>query len=420
VKILSISTNDRGGAGIAAYRLHQTLLKKGVDSLMLVKNKTIDDDKVIGPNNSWEKFYNKTLYRLDKLPRLFFKTDNKWLHSAALFSSLSLKKVKEINPDIVNLHWICGGFVSPFDLPKIKKPLVWTLHDAWPFAGASHFTAQDDRYRLGFEKKYRPASEKGFDLNRWVWNRKRCAWKNLKNITIVTPSRWLAKMAKESILFKNYPVEVIPNGIDTNIFQPADRMMARKKLNLPLDKKIIIFGAVDALTDYKKGATYLWEATRQLKETAIGRSSIIAVFGAEEPEKKINSDLPIIYLGKIKPAEMPTLYSSADVFCAPYLEDNFPFIILEAMACGTPTVAFNAGGVPDIITHQQDGYLAKPLDAEDLANGIKYILEDESRRMKMAAAARKKIEENFTLTKQAEKYLELYQNIINSQKNNKK
>jgi glycosyltransferase involved in cell wall biosynthesis len=413
MKILSISTNVKGGAGVAAYRLHQKLLEKGVDSLMLVKNKTIDDAKIIGPEKKWEKFYHKTWYRLDKLPRLFFKTGNKGLHSAAIFSSLSLGKVKKINPDIIHLNWVCGGFVSPFDLPKLKKPIVWTLHDAWAFSGANHFINGDERYRLGYDKKYRPAHESGFDLNKFVWQRKKRAWKNLKNITIVTPSRWLADLARQSILFREYPIEVIPNGVDAAIFRPGDKTKSRAALNLPLDKKIILFGAVDALEDPKKGWAYLAAAARLLATSELGKKAAIAVFGSPEPTEPIDISLPIYWLGKIaEQKKLAEIYSAADIFAAPYLEDNFPSAILEAMACGVPAVAFRAGGVPDIITHGQDGYLAEPLDAADLAVGIEKTL---ARAEELGKAARIKIEENFTLEKQALKYIELYKKILTDQ-----
>jgi glycosyltransferase involved in cell wall biosynthesis len=420
MRVLFISTNTSGGAGLSAYRLHRALIAKGVDSLMLVKNKNIDDTTIIGPKNKMEKFYHRLWYRLDKIPAKFFHSENKNLHSPALFSSLSLRQVKKIKPDIIHLRWITGGFVSPKDIAKLAKiaPIVWELSDAWAFTGANHFAENDFRWRDGYQKNNRPTNERGFDLNRWVFERKQKAWKNLNNMTITAQSNWMADRSRQSLLLKKYQTLVIPVGIDVDFFHPVvEKNILRQKLNLPPDKKIILFGAADAASDKKKGFAYLLDAARLLAKNNLSASTTLAIFGSPKPEEKIEAGLPIIWLGKINdPKKMAELYAAADVFCAPYLEDNFPSTILEAMACGTPTVAFAAGGVPDIITHKQDGYLSKALDAEDLARGLIYILEGDDRRKKIAAAARKKIEENFTLEKQVNRYVELYKKILDEKK----
>jgi glycosyltransferase involved in cell wall biosynthesis len=419
MKVLFISTNTTGGAGISAYRLHRALITRGVDSLMLVKNKTIDDPTIIGPKNKLEKFYHKLWYRLDKIPAKFLKTENKGLHSPALFSSLCLKQVKKIRPDVIHLRWITGGFVSPFDIAKMAKiaPIVWELSDAWAFCGANHFVENDFRFRDGYQKDNRPTGESGFDLNRWAFQRKQRAWKNLTRMTIAAQSNWMAERARASLLLKKYQTLVIPVGIDINLFKPLEeKNVLRKKFNLPLNKKIILFGAADATSDPKKGWAYLVSAARLIAKSDLGPKTVLAVFGSPKPAETIDAGPPIYWLGKINdPKNLAELYNTADVFAAPYLEDNFPSAILEPMACGIPTVAFRAGGVPDIITHEQDGYLAQPLSAEDFANGLQSLLADENKLHLFAIAARKKITNNFTLEKQAERYQELYRSLINGQ-----
>jgi glycosyltransferase involved in cell wall biosynthesis len=285
----------------------------------------------------------------------------------------------------------------------------------WAFCGAEHYVGECRRYIDGYDSNNRPTGESGFDINRWVWNRKKKVWKNLKNITIVTPSRWLAECAKTSVLFKGYRVEVIPNGIDTDIFKPMDKELARKKLNLPFDKKLILFGAMNAMSDLRKGFKYLEEALKNIKFEK-KKDIEIVVFGSANSGDNNELLFPAHYLGNINDDKVLSMvYSAADVMVIPSIEDNLPNIIMESISCGTPCVGFNLGGIPDMIDHKVNGYLAKPLDSVDLAKGIEWILEDDARLLELSKNARIKVLEIFDMDIVARKYLSLYREIINKE-----
>ena len=171
------------------------------------------------------------------MPKNYFSTSNENLHSPAWFSSIKHKQIYEIAPDIIHLHWVQGGALSIKEISKIKKPIVWTLHDMWPFSGAEHYSDNSERYKEGYKRYNRPDGESGFDLNRWVWKRKKKYWDKIENLTIVAPSNWMADCARESALFKDRRIEVVHVGLDHNLYRPVDKAIARDILNIPQEKK---------------------------------------------------------------------------------------------------------------------------------------------------------------------------------------
>ncbi|MEW6496178.1 MAG: glycosyltransferase, partial [Cyanobacteriota bacterium] len=268
-----------------------------------------------------------------------------------------------------------------------------------------------DRYNNSCGACPQLGSQKNEDLSRWVWQRKAKAWKNL-NLTIVTPSHWLAKCASSSSLFQNLRIEVIPNGLDTQQYKPIPRQVARKILNLPQDKLLILFGAMYPNSDRRKGFHFLQQALQRLGATAWQNQAELVIFGASRPKEPIGLGLNAHYLGKLSDdISLAVVYAAADVFVAPSLEDNLPNTVMEAIACGTPSVAFNIGGMPDMIEHQHNGYLAKPFESEDLARGIVWVLENKERYQKLCDRARQKAEQEFTLEIQALRYKTLYSEI---------
>ncbi|MFA4871676.1 MAG: glycosyltransferase [Patescibacteria group bacterium] len=462
MKIIIISTSDiKGGASKPAYNLHRGLIDLGIESRMMVQKKFSDDLAVLGPETKWKKFLNQLAGPAieDAARFLLFKKEDPF-KSPAVISSVDFGRLREINPDIVNVHWFNRGYMKPEDFKKINCPIVWTFHDMWPFCGAEHYVAEGDiRYREGYNRGNRPKNQTGLDVDKWVWRRKEKVLKNLKNLTMVAPSRWLTKCAQESYLFsakggsaygrKNYPICTIPYGVNTKIFKPLDKNIARNILNLPLDKKIILFGAMNGLDNPRKGFSYLKSAIDCLCSrnspsplqgvcNQTGRSEAktsvdecdpesiqlcpgtgwggvcLAIFGASKPKEKIGLNCPIYYLGKFNDdIALSIVYSAADVLVAPSIQDNLPNTVLESLACGTPVVAFNIGGLPDLIEHQKSGYLARPFEVEDLASGIKWVLDlDYENYQNLCSRAREKCEQEFTIEIQAKKYLELYKKII--------
>ncbi|AFZ32188.1 glycosyl transferase group 1 [Gloeocapsa sp. PCC 7428] len=407
MKILLLSTYDfQGGAARAAYRLHQGLQSINVNSSMLVQNKYTDDETVIAPSTKLSKGFAKLKPNLDKLLLQLYPDCNRQF-SPQWYPDAIAHKVSEINPDIINLHWVNAGYLKIETLAKFKKPIIWTLHDMWAFTGGCHYNQECDRYTKSCGACPQLKSFKEQDLSNWIWKRKANAWKNL-NLTIITPSRWLAKCAESSSLFQHYPIEVIPNGIDIRTYKPVNRQVARNLLNLPQDKQLILFGAINATNDRRKGFHLLQQALKILSANYNDKIELV-IFGASKSANTLALNLKSHYFGKLSDEiSIALVYAAADVFVAPSIQDNLPNTIMEALACGTPSVAFNIGGMPDMIEHQKNGYLAQSIDGKDLAQGITWVLEDSERYRYLSNCARKKVEEKFTLEIQVKHYLNLF------------
>lgn len=414
MKPLLVNTFDiEGGAARAAYRLHKGLQQIGLDSKMLVQVKYSDDYTVFGPENKIDKVFSKIRPHLDLLPLYRYKNRNKTPWSNSLLPNKSLvDKINSFNPDIVHLHWINGGFFPISLIPYIKQPIIWTLHDSWPFTGGCHIPYECKKYEnhCGQCPHLQSKSEK--DLSYKIWKRKFKSFRNA-NLTIVTPSRWLADCAKRSSLFKNFRIEVIPNGIDTNKFKSIDKTFARNVLGLSKDKKYILFGAMNSTSDPNKGFQFLQPALQKLATLSNIDDIELIVFGASEPKEKPNLGFKVNYLGRIHDdLTLSIVYSAADVFVAPSIMENLPNTVIESLACGTPCVAFNIGGLKDMIDHKKNGYLAQPYNIEDLSYGILFTILDEERRIKMQKVAREKVKENFNILDISKKYMNLYSNIL--------
>lgn len=415
IKSLQISTSDiKDGAARAAYRLHRGLNKIQVDSQILSQLKYSNDPKVIGTKLTSGIGQVRTGLRLtlDQLPLKFYSDGKKQRFSPNLLPDNTINKITQLNPDIINLHWVCAGYLQIETLAKFNKPIVWTFHDMWAFTGGCHYNQKCDKYTDSCGACPQLNSNKNWDLSRWIWRRKQKAWQNL-NLTIVTPSKWLADCAKSSSLFKDKRVEVIPYGLDTDVFRPIDQQTARKLLKLPQDKQLVLFLSLQATSDKRKGFQLLQPALQKLSLENWQEQIELVVVGASKPEKPIDFGFKSHYLGTLTDDLMLALaYSAADVFVAPSVQDNLPNTVLEAISCGTPCVAFDIGGMPDMIEHQQNGYLAKPYEIDDLAKGITWIIENQERYHKLIYRAREKAEQEFALEIQAYKYKSLFSELL--------
>ncbi|MFM6242856.1 MAG: glycosyltransferase family 4 protein [Dolichospermum sp.] len=413
MKPLLISASDiNGGAARAAYRLHQGLQNIAVDSQMLVQNKQSDDYTVIAPERKVSKGIGKLKPTLDSLPLQLYPQRDRSTYSVQWLPDNLAAQVAQLNPDIINLHWINAGYMQIETLAKFKKPIIWTLHDMWAFTGGCHYNKDCTNYTESCGACPQLYSNKEKDLSNWVWRRKAKAWKDL-NLTIVTPSHWLADYARKSSLFQNLRIEVIANGLDAQVYKPIDQKIARNLLNLPLDRKLVLFGAIKSTSDRRKGFHLLEPALRKLSEDKNHKNDVeLVIFGASPPSEVPNLGLPIHYLGRLNDdIALALLYSAVDVFIAPSVQDNLPNTVMESLACGTPCIAFDIGGMSDMIEHQQNGYLAKHFDIDDLVRGITWVLEDEERLRWLGGNGRKKVEQKFTLEIQAHNYLYIYENL---------
>lgn len=415
--VLASTTESYLGAAKAAYRLHHGLLKIGVDSKMFVRNRWSGENDIYTQKKPKEKIYQKIILPyLDNLPLKMYRKRDTDVFSCSVFPSSSLNNIRAINPDLINLHWVQSGFVSVQSLRKNRVPVVLTLHDMWAFTGGCHYSGECDKYIKNCGKCPRLGSEMKYDLSHYIYKRKEKAYEKVK-LYIVSPSKWLGNIAKESSLFKNSVIRIIPNGIDLSCYKPTNKRIARGILGIPKDKKIILFAAVGGAKDPRKGFAILEKALIDYYESCEKkeRDNIELIVIGETGNKELNKfPIQINYRGKIfDEVSLALHYSAADIFITPSLQDNLPNTVMESLACGTPVLGFSTGGIPDMVIHKKNGYLAKCFDSNDLANGVKWLLEDGVRLMEMSNFSANDASQKYDQKLSANRYKEFYEEIIN-------
>ena len=416
IRPLLLSTTDQvGGASRAAYRLHQALRQIGVPAQMLVQTKSSDDDMVIGPNGKLAKRLAGLSPILNRLPLAPYRNREPVIFSPQWLPDGLRSKILQHAPDIIHLHWVCDGFLRIETLAKLNRPIIWTLHDMWPFTGGCHYTQGCERYTNSCGACPGLKSHSEWDVSHWIWQRKAKAWRKL-NLTIVAPSNWIAECAKSSLLFNERRIEVIPYCIDTEVYRPVDPRRARDLLSLPQDKSLVLFGALHLTQERRKGFHLFQAALQKLISLGWGDKVEVVLFGASQNGEALDLGFKTHHLGQIHDDEMlASLYSAADAFVLPSTEDNLPNTVLEALGCGTPCVAFDVGGLRDLIDHRENGYLAPPFETDALAQGIVWVLTDENRRQKLSQRSRQRVEATFTPTNIAQRHLRLYQELVSGQ-----
>lgn len=420
MKILHISTSDaNGGAARAAYRIHRALLASNVSSRMHVLHSSTGDHTVFR-TTTWHKslfrwIATKLKKRLTKLSQIGWHTNNSTLHTFGHFSSYIVDELNNSDADILHLHWI-SGMLSVRDIGRLRKPIVWTLHDMWAFCGGEHYAPDDSqsRFRLGYLKDNRPPHERGPDLNRKTWTAKRHEWAK-QCFTIISPSNWLASCAKDSVLLRDQSIYVIPNPLDTNLlWRPTARNLARASLNLPSEPKLVIMGADSGLRDPRKGGDLFLATMNKVIENILCKDVQILIFGHKHrPTDKFDWPCPVHWLGDIKDDNLLALsYSAADLMVVPSRQDNLPNTAVEAQACGIPVVSFKVGGLPDIIDNKVTGSMATSFNTDSLAEEICWVLEDDNRHRAMSANSRRRAVDLFSEHTVAEKYLAAYRKTL--------
>ena len=418
IKVLSVCTSDSsGGAARAAYRTHLAVHQFGIDSRMFVKDKKTSDERVISLNsfiphsvmyrvfdwmrnkakNKWQQFQWKPY--LGKGP--FFMSD---LRSTDICGAL-----RKIDYDVLHLHWINLRFLSLKELPK-NKPIVWTLHDSWPFCGVCHLPMDCLAYRDGCGCCPALGSVNPKDLSHRVWDSKRKIYRDL-DLHIVAPSTWLAECVRQSSLLGGSDIRVIPNCLDTDAFCPGSREVACRRLGLNPQKRHILFGAMNAVEDKNKGFDYLEEALTRMGPLMSEDTDLVA-FGTNSVIPEEIGGLKVKSLGHLNNVvDVVTAYQAADVTVIPSLSENLSYTVMESLSCGIPAVAFNIGGNGDLIDHQVNGYLAINRDIEDLSKGIIWCL-DNNKDGILSRNARKKVLENYTPEVVGRQYAELYSSLL--------
>lgn len=411
MKILHINASDMGGgAARAAYRLHIALKNEGVDSTMLVQKKIGDDYDVIGPDTKISKGIALVRPSIDALPLRLYKERRKTLFSPSWlgFNGI-LDKIDAIDPDIVHLHWICGGMIRIEDLSKIDKPIVWSLHDNWAFTGGCHIKWDCEKYKTMCGRCPVLGSDKESDLSRWIWKRKEKIYNRIKNMTVIGLSRWIRDSSKESSLMHKFRHICLPNPLDSKAYKIIPKYEACRLWNFSQRKKLILFGAMNATEDANKGFKQLHEALSNINRKDIE----LVIFGSKEPKDAPDFGFPTHYLGRLyDDISLVSLYNAIDVMVVPSLQEAFGQTAAEAMSCGTPVVAFGTTGLLDIIDHKMNGYLAQPFDSQDLAAGIEWVLENPEYES-LRKNAREKVLREFDSNVVAKKHIELYREILN-------
>lgn len=404
-------SDQSGGAARASFRLFQALRNIGVHVRLLVQRKESTDRDVLGREGLVQKAYAAVTQRMDALPLQLYRRRRKELFSTGVFPNRTRARIHALAPDIVHLHWVTFGMLPIEALGTLERPAVWTLHDMWALTGGCHYDGGCDRFLRGCGFCPLLESEHEHDLSAKLLRRKRIAVEQ-SGMTIVSPSRWLATQARNSIVFAGSRIEVIPNGLDLTVYKPVDQSMARSLFSLPRDKHIVLFGAVSPTGERRKGYRLLVEALDQLARTYPIDQICVVMFGQSDDIPSSLSGFPVHVVGTLHDdVSLAALYSSADVFVVPSVQDNLPNTVAEALACGTPCVAFDIGGMSDLIQHRVNGYLAAPCDTGDLARGIAELTINRKAAGPMRDAARRSAETMLDQELMAKRYRALYQDL---------
>ena len=411
MKVLHVGARDiSGGAGRAMYRLHQGLRTIGVDSHILVNQKSSTDTTVHGPSGMVGRAYNVARREIDSLPVRRYQDRESGLFSPNWLPELLTTRIRHIDPDIVNLHWVGGGVLQPKTLSRLEYPFVWTMHDMWPFTGGCHYSAGCGRYRESCGSCPKLSSGQEHDLSRQTWRRKATTWKD-QPIHPVAPSLWLAECARRSSLFEPTRVRVIPNGIDLRTYSPQAEDSIRARFDFPEDCIVLLFGAVAATDNKRKGFDLLTTVLQRLKADIGGREVRLVIFGTEEERIVRRHGIVTHELSYVPEESLIRLYATGDAMLVPSREDNLPNTVMEALACGTPCVAFNLGGLSDMILSRENGYLAEPFDIDEFAFGVAWVTASKHRNKRLGRAARRCAERKYSVTDIATQYQELYESI---------
>lgn len=413
LKVVHINSyENNGGAGRAASRLVQALQAEGLDASLWVN---YSFESAPSPYNFSKglvpKFFTAVQIILE---RILTKTRIKSVKTP--FSIPFFGKDISAHPalqaaDIIHVHWVNHAFLRPKDLAKLQKlnkPIVWTFHDSNAFTGGCHVRYTCTYFEQACGNCPIVKQPGPHDLSNHIWKDKKQAYAGLE-LQVIAPSQWMAQSAKKSSLFAKSPIHIVPNTLNTTVFAPSDKVLAREKLGLPANAFLILSGFMPSANDKHKGADLLVDALGIFGQN---NEAELVIFG-----NRTASDLPdfkfkTTFLGTITEEEKLALcYAAADVFVTPSIEDNLPNTVLESLACGTPVVAFTTGGIPDMVNHKQNGYLAKGASPEGLANGLAWV-KNHADKGALSEAARQTVLSTFSETVVAQQHIKLYQSIL--------
>ncbi len=419
VKIIHINTYaGNGGAGKACLRLSRALKKQGLDSEVAVnflfrKNADVRDLS----KGFFSKWLTAAGIILERLRATIYTKSLPIPFSIPVWGKDISNNPLLLSADIIHLHWINHGFLRPEDIARLShlnKPIVWTFHDSNAFTGGCHVRYSCDHFQRECGNCPVLKDPDAEDVSHRIWIQKYHAYQGLK-LTIIAPSQWMAGSVRKSKLLGTRNVINIPNTLDTKVFKPISRSEAREKLAISQDKFIMMSGFMPSRKDLHKGTSYLVDAIEILiRDQGLDEKNIeLVIFGNRDDQDVPDFPVTATFLGTISSEEqLANCYSAADVFLAPSLEDNLPYTVMESLSCGTPVVAFTTGGIPDMVQHHHNGYLAEYRSSEDLAAGIKWVFDHPEKEV-LRKNSRKSVEVNFSADIIAKRHIELYSSLIN-------
>ncbi len=400
LNVLHISESDAaGGAGRAAYKLHRGLNGLGHESRMLVGRKVTQDDDIrpLKRNLVWRALDRASGELLDLLslqyvfyPSSFGVLGDAWFRDA----------------DVVQLHNLHGSYFGFTALPALsrRRPVVWQLHDQWGMTGHVAYSLDCERWRHGcgacpYLGEYPRLRN---DTTALLWRLKNLVYDH-SQLTLVVPSQWMADLVRASPLLSRFNVRHIPTGIDLAVFKPGSQEDARRRLRLPLDRRIVFFAAAN-INERRKGLHLLAEAFRRLEDPPL-----LLVAGSGTVARAIETR----YLGQVADEEvLADAYRAADIFAVPTLADVLTQTAPESIACGTPCLSFDRGGVIDVVRHLETGYLARFGDVNGIAEGLRTLLGDQELRERLQRRCREVAENEFSVDVQVRRYAELYDELV--------
>lgn len=412
VDILVVNSFQKnGGAARAAYRTFLGLKKYYPSSRYLTLFKEASSIDVIG-RYQWSPtgILAKIMIGLDRIPLYSYVHRNRTTFSTSFWANPLRIPLSKFKPSIVNIHWIGVGILRVEELSKLHCPIVWTLHDMWAFTGGCHYSGNCERFKIECGCCPQLNSQRERDISYSLVQRKLKVFEKI-NLTIVTPSRWLADQARSSKLMRNLRIEVIPNGLDTEIFKPLDKGATRAYLNIPMDIPVLLFGA-QSLLDPRKGGDLLCELL-----TKIDFKCVLLTFGEGHLPIENLPNIKIQSLGSLTDdMSLALVYSAADIFLCLSREDNLPNTVAEALSCGTPCAAFDINGLPDMIENKVNGWLAPPFETNNLAEGLRWLAFHPEKE-KLQQAARNKAIIEYSLERMTERYINLFSELQGKFKN---
>lgn len=421
LKVVHLNTYDgNGGAGRACMRLNRALLNQNIDSKVIVHYKFGKSPQIGEFNNNFiQKAYTAATIIIERVLAKRYLKALKTPFSFAWFGRSVIRHPDVRNADIIHLHWVNHGFLNPghlAEIAKLNKPVVWTFHDSNAFTGGCHvrYTCNHFQHQCGSCPLLKNPSP-GDESHR-IWKQKHDAYAKLK-FKVIAPSTWMEASVKASSLMKDKEVEHIPNTLETNIFAPVDKKTAKEKAGFAAGKFVFLSGFMPSRKDLHKGTSYLLESLELLK-TRLGAKADdveLVVFGNRNANDVPDFPFKTRFLGTINNDEqLANCYAAADAFLIPSLEDNLPYTVMESLSCGTPVIAFTTGGIPDMVNHEHNGYLATYRSAESFTDGMEWMI-NHTEKEKLQQQARQSVMDSFSEQIIGDKHILLYHQLLSAQ-----